>query len=77
MDRGVMKMKDRSHDEAMTELFRDGPATAAVTLDTVLAGGDQGELLVTLRQLPEAFGGIEGVAKAADLKTDLAFRPIT
>jgi hypothetical protein len=30
-----------------------------------------------LRQPPEAFGGIEGVAKAADLKTDLAFRPIT
>ena len=44
-------MKDRSHDDAMEELFRDDPALAAATLNAILADGDQGELLVTLRQM--------------------------
>ena len=44
-------MKDRSHDDAMVELFRDDPALAAATLNAILADGDQGELLVTLRQM--------------------------
>ena len=44
-------MKDRSHDDAMVELFRDDPAAAAATLNAILADGDQGELLVTLRQM--------------------------
>lgn len=43
-------MKDRSHDDAMAELFRDEPTTAAV-LNAILADGDQGELSVTLRQM--------------------------
>ena len=44
-------MKDRSHDDAMAELFRDDPALAAATLNAILADGDQGELLVILRQM--------------------------
>jgi DNA-binding phage protein len=44
-------LKDRSHDDAMAELFRDDPALAAATLNAILADGDQGELLVTLRQI--------------------------
>lgn len=60
-------MKDRSHDEAMTDLFRSEPAVAAATLDAILADGDQGELLVTLRQMTKAFGGVPAVAKATDL----------
>lgn len=44
-------MKDRSHDDAMAELFRDDPALAAATLNAILADGDQGELLVALRQM--------------------------
>ena len=47
-------MKDRSHDDAMVELFRDDPAAAAATLNAILADGDQGELLVTLRQMTKA-----------------------
>jgi len=44
-------LKDRSHDDAMAELFRDDPALAAATLNAILADGDQGELLVALRQI--------------------------
>lgn len=47
-------MKDRSHDDAMAELFRDDPALAAATLNALLADGDQGELLVALRQMAKA-----------------------
>jgi DNA-binding phage protein len=64
----MMKMKDRSHDEAMAELFHDDPAMAAVTLDAILVERDQGELWVTLRQLEKSFGAVEAVAKTADLK---------
>lgn len=47
-------MKDRSHDDAMVELFRDDPAVATATLNAILADSDQGELLVTIRQLTKA-----------------------
>ena len=47
-------MKDRSHDDAMAELLRDDPALTAATLNAILADGDQGELLVTLRQVAKA-----------------------
>lgn len=49
-------MKDCSHDDAMARLLRDDPATAAATLDAILADGDQGELRVMLRQMTKAFG---------------------
>jgi probable addiction module antidote protein len=72
-----MSMKDRSHDEAMAELFRDDPAAAAATLDAILADGDQGELLVTLRQMAKAFGGVPAVAKSADLNPTQLYRTLS
>ncbi len=75
--KGVMTMKDRGHDEAMAELFRDDPATAAATLDAILAEGDQGELLVTLRQMAKAFGGMGAVAKAAELNQTQLYRTLS
>lgn len=70
-------MKDRSHDEAMTELFREDPALAAATLDAILVDGDQGELLVTLRQMTKAFGGVSAVAKAAELNPTQLYRTLS
>ncbi|HUZ64821.1 MAG TPA: addiction module antidote protein [Acetobacteraceae bacterium] len=72
-----MTMKDRSHDEAMAEMFRDDPTTAAATLDAILADGDQGELLVTLRQMAKAFGGVQAVAKAAELNPTQLYRTLS
>jgi probable addiction module antidote protein len=77
MNEGAMTMKDRSHDEAMAKLFRDDPATAAATLDAILADGDQGELLVTLRQMAKAFGGVQAVAKAAELNPTQLYRTLS
>ncbi|HEX7388830.1 MAG TPA: addiction module antidote protein [Acidiphilium sp.] len=77
MVEGAKTMKDRSHDEAMAELFREDPATAAATLDAIFADGDQGELLVTLRQMAKAFGGIAAVARAADLNPTQLYRTLS
>ncbi|MDQ0423213.1 DNA-binding phage protein [Peteryoungia aggregata LMG 23059] len=50
-------MKDQPHNDAMASIFREDPTLAAATLDTILADGDQGELLVAVRQINMAFGG--------------------
>ncbi|RCW28194.1 putative addiction module antidote protein [Ciceribacter lividus] len=70
-------MKDQSHDDAMAALFRDDPELAAATLDAILADGDQGELLVTLRQMAKAFGGVPAVAKSADLNPTQLYRTLS
>ena len=70
-------MKDRSHDDAMAELFREDPALAAATLDAILADGDQGEMLVTLRQMTKAFGGMSAVAKSAELNPTQLYRTLS
>lgn len=70
-------MKDRNHDDAMAEIFRDDPELPAATLDAILADGDQGELLVTLRQMAKAYGGVQAVAKAANLNPTPLYRTLS
>ncbi|MCL6706979.1 addiction module antidote protein [Pseudomonas sp. R2.Fl] len=70
-------MKDRSHDDAMADLFREDPEMAAATLDAILEDGDQGELLVTLRQMTKAFGGVSAVAKSAELNPTQLYRTLS
>ncbi len=52
-------MKDRPHNEAMAELLREDPAYAVDLLNSILADGEQGELLITLRQITKAFRAAE------------------
>jgi DNA-binding phage protein len=56
-------MKDKTHDEAMAAVFRDDPEYALQLLSSILEDGDQGELLITLRQMTEAFAGLQTVAE--------------
>jgi len=58
-------MKDRAHDEAMADMFRDDPEYAVQLLNSILEEGDQSELLITLRQMAKAFGGVQTVAESA------------
>ncbi|WP_282295973.1 transcriptional regulator [Stenotrophomonas sp. PS02289] len=51
-------MRDRSHDAAMAEVYRDDPGYAIELLNNILEDGEQGELLIALRQMAEAFGGV-------------------
>ena len=52
-------MKHKTHDDAMAEVYQSDPAYALELLNSVLADGDQAELLVVLRQLAKAFGGVQ------------------
>ena len=70
-------MKDRAHDESMAELFREDPAFAMKYLNDVLEEGDQADLLVALRQLAQAFGGVPIVAEKAHLNATQLYRTLS
>lgn len=70
-------MKDRSHDDAMAELFREDPAFAADYLTQLLQDGEPADLLVALRQMAQAHGGVREVAKKADLNASHLYRTLS
>src|ERR1017187_1273538 len=70
-------MKDRGHDESMADLFREDPAYAMELLNAILADGEQGELLIALRQMTKAFGGVQSVAEKANLSPTQLYRTLS
>ena len=51
-----MAKAHRTHDEATVEMFRRDPDLAAEYLNSVLADGDETDLMLALRSLSKAFG---------------------
>jgi DNA-binding phage protein len=70
-------MRDRTHDDAMAEMFQDDPGYAVQLLNSILEDGDQGELLITLRQMTKAFGGVQAVADTAHLSATQLYRTLS
>jgi len=70
-------MRSRHDDEVMAEIYRKDPALALGMLNDILEDGDQGELLVVLRQLTHAFGGVQAVAKHAELNPTQLYRTLS
>lgn len=70
-------MRDRPRDEAMAELFKEDPGYALELLNSILEDGDQGELLIVLRQMTKAFGGVQSVAEKADLNPTQLYRTLS
>ena len=70
-------MRDRNHDEAMAELFKEDPAYAVKLLNSILEDGEQGELLIALRQMTKAFGGVQDVAEKANLNPTQLYRTLS
>lgn len=70
-------MKSRPHDEAMAEMYRDDPALALEVINDILADGDQSELLIVLRQMAQAFGGVQAVAEQAHLNPTQLYRTLS
>ena len=70
-------MKDRAHDEAMAELFRADPAFATQYLNSVLEEGDQSDLLIALRQMAKACGGVSTIAEKAHLNPTQLYRALS
>jgi probable addiction module antidote protein len=70
-------MRDRAHDEAMAELFQQDPAYALELLNSILEDGEQSELLIALRQMTKAFGGVQSVAEKANLNSTQLYRTLS
>lgn len=67
----------RSHDEALSESLRADPAFAAEYLNAIIEDGDQGELLVAMRQVAEALGGVKQIANEAELNATAIYRTLS
>ncbi len=74
---GGQRMKDLAHDESMAELFREDAAFATQYLNDVLEEGDQADLLIALRQMAQAFGGVPAIAEKADLNATQLYRTLS
>ena len=61
----------------MAEMYRDDPAFAMQLLNSILEEGDQGELLIVLRQMTKAFGGVQAVAEQAQLNPTQLYRTLS
>lgn len=70
-------MKSRSHDEAMAELYRKDPEFALQVINSIFENGDQSELLIALRQMAKAFGGVQAVAEQAHLNQTQLYRTLS
>lgn len=70
-------MKSKPHDDAMAELYRSDPALALDVINGILTDGDQAELLIVLRQMAQAFGGVQTVAEQANLNPTQLYRTLS
>ena len=70
-------MKNRAHDDAMAELYRKDPEFALQVINNIFEDGDQGELLIVLRQMTKAFGGVQTVAEQAHLNPTQLYRTLS
>ena len=70
-------MRSRTHDEAMAEVYHSDPTLALEVINGILEDGDQAELLIVLRQLAQAFGGVRAVAQQAHLNPTQLYRTLS
>jgi probable addiction module antidote protein len=61
----------------MAEVFRNDPAYAVLFLDGILEDGDQGEVLIALRVMAKALGGVQSVAEKAKLNPTQLYRTLS
>jgi len=70
-------MRSRLHDDAMAEIFRNDPAYARELLNEILADGALDEAMIVLRQMSKAFGGVDVVAREANLNGKTLYRTLS
>lgn len=69
--------RSRPHDDAMAELYRGDPSFALEVVNGILEEGDQAELLLVLRQMTQAYGGVQAVAEQAQLNPTQLYRTLS
>ena len=77
MKRKPKPAPSRSHEAATIESFRKEPVFAAEYLNAILADEEQDEVMLALRRLSQAFGGVAKVAKTADLNATALYRTLS
>lgn len=70
-------MRDRDHDEAIAKMFKDDPGFAAEYLNQILQDGEPSDLLVALRQMAQARGGVRAIAKETELNATQLYRTLS
>ncbi len=61
----------------MAEMYRNDPELAREMLNSIFEDGNQGELLIVLRQMTKAFGGVQAVAEKANLNPTQLYRTLS
>ena len=72
-----MAKTHRTHEAATAEMFRHDPELAAEYLNSVLADGDESDLMLALRSLSSAFGGVQEVARQAEINAHILYRTLS
>ncbi len=72
-----MAKTHRTHEEATVKMFRKDPELAADYLNSVLEDGDETDLMLALRTLSKAFGGVQEVARQADVNAHTLYRTLS
>ena len=72
-----MARTHRSHEEATIEMFRKDPAFAAEYFNAILVDGDETDLMLALRTLSKAFGGLQEVARNAEINANTIYRTLS
>ncbi len=77
MTRKSKSPTSRSHEAATVESVRNDPVFAAEYLNAILEDGDQNELMLALRRMSEAFGGVQKLARSAKLNANTLYRTLS
>lgn len=72
-----MAKTHRTHEDATIEMFRNDPGLAADFLNSVLEDGDETDLMLALRTLSKVFGGVQEVARQADINAHTLYRTLS
>ena len=72
-----MAKTHRTHEVATVEMFRDDPDLAAEYLNSVLEDGDETDLMLALRSISKAFGGVQEVARQAEVNAHTIYRTLS
>ncbi len=67
----------RSHDKATIESFKKNPKFAAEYLNAIFADGDQKEVMLALRRMSQAYGGIPELARQTELNATTLYRTLS
>ena len=66
-----------SHEDATIEEFKQNLQEAAAYLNAVLEDGDQEEIMLALRRVASAYGGVPKLAKQTSLNAKTLYRTLS